>query len=301
MKRVALVVAVLLLVPAVSATTIAQENITVDVGTPDAVTVERRYASISTEKISFLVLGEHQPDGLSARDVQGQLDCTVDRLSIGKEILCTPRQTENYTVEITYMAQYSEPVNGVRRFSYPNQVFVPTQQVKTTVTLPEGYGIVEGEAAYTPPGADVGSEGRRIFLRWRHDDASVGDTITYTVRYEQLGVFESLALQHLTLLLGAAVIVLAGIVVYIWRSQQGEKTIAAVFPLLKEDEKEVMRFIIDNEGEVEQRAIVDGLDYSKAKISRLVSDLEDRSLVNKEKKGRVNVVEVAREVGDVEG
>ncbi len=301
MKRVMLLLAGLLLVPAASATVIGQENLTMEIGNPDTVAVERDYHSITTDQISFLVLGEYDPRGLAARDAQGVLDCTVENLAIGKELLCTPRQRQNYTVEITYTADYSDRSDSIQRFSYPNQIFVPTERVDTKVVLPEGYGIVADDGAYTPSDAEVGSRGRRIFLQWEHTNVSIGETITYTVRYEKLGVFESLALRHLTLLLAAAVLLLAVLVVYIWRKQAGEKTIAAVFPLLKEDEKEVMRFIIDNEGEVEQRDIVDRLDYSKAKISRLVSDLEDRSLVNKEKKGRVNVVELAREVGDVEG
>ncbi|MDY6774162.1 MAG: MarR family transcriptional regulator, partial [Candidatus Nanohaloarchaea archaeon] len=101
-------------------------------------------------------------------------------------------------------------------------------------------------------------------------------------------------------LLAAVVLLLAGLVVYFRREYGGEKTIASVFPVLKEDEKEVMRYLIDSEGEAEQREIVDNLDYSKAKISRLVSDLEERNLVEKEKRGRVNVVKLTREIGDIE-
>ncbi len=301
MRRLLVLLGFLLVVPAVSATTIQQEDITVELGTPDTVAVERQYVDITTEHISYLVLGRYDPDGLSAADAQGELDCTVEELSIGKELLCTPRQRSNYSVTITYTGDFAVRQDTGMEFSMSNRVFVPTERVNTRVVLPEGYGIVEAEGAYSPEDAEVGSRGRRIFLEWQYDNVSIGEARTYQVRYEQLSVFESLALRHLTLFLAVAVIVLAVLVVYVRRKHAGEKTVADVFPVLKEDEQEVMRFIIDNEGEVEQRDIVDSLDYSKAKISRLVSDLEDRSLVVKEKRGRVNVVTLARDVGDVEG
>lgn len=301
MKRFTLLLVILLFIPLASATTIQREDITVELGTPDTVTVEREYRDITTERISYLVLGRYSPGDMSARDGEGELDCTVDTLSIGKEILCMPRERTNYTVEITYTGDFSDIEGDSEYFSYSNRIFVPTRLVETQVVLPEGYGVVESDGAYTPGDAEVGSRGRRIFLQWSNSNVSIGDTVSYTVRYEQLDVLESLALRQLTVLLAVTVLVLAFLVVYVIRKYGGEKTIASVFPVLKEDEKEVLRFIIDNEGEVEQRDIVENLDYSKAKISRLVSDLEDRSLVKKEKKGRVNVVELAREVGDVEG
>ncbi|MDY6769150.1 MAG: hypothetical protein SVW02_03535 [Candidatus Nanohaloarchaea archaeon] len=301
MRRLLLLLAVSLLVPAASATVIQEESITVELGAPDTATIERQYGSITTERISYLVFGRYNPEHLSARDAQGQLDCTVERLSIGKEILCTPRQRSNYSVTITYEGDFTAREGDALVFSLANRVFVPTDRMETRVVLPEGYGIVENGEAYSPDGAQVGSRGRRIFLEWTHANVSIGDAVTYRVRYEQLSVFEFLALRKLTVLLAVAVIVLAALVVYVRRKHAGEKTVADVFPVLKEDEQEVVRFLIDNDGEAEQRDIVDSLDYSKAKISRLVSDLEDRNLVTKEKHGRVNVVSLSRDIGDVEG
>lgn len=301
MKRFLVLLAFLLVVPMVSATSIQHENITVELGETDSMTVERVYGDITANRISYLVLGEYSPQDLSVNDSKGELDCEVDVLSDGKEILCTPRKKGDYSVEITFEGDFTSAENGGQVFSYTNRVFVPTDRVSARVFLPEGYGIIESGNAYTPDEAEVGSRGRRIFLRWDSDDVSIGDATTYSVNYEKLGVFESLALRHLTAALALAVVVLALSLVYLRRKYGGEKTIASVFPVLKDDEKEVMRYIIDNEGEVEQREIVANMDYSKAKISRLVSDLEDRSLVRKEKKGRVNVVELAREIGDVEG
>lgn len=302
MKRVLLLFLLLaLLLPTASATRIAQENVTITVGEPDQVTVTRTYESITTDRVSYLVSGRYDPEGLSARDAIGELDCSIDELAVGKEILCTPRSRSNYTVTVTFTGDFTEQEGDGSVFSFANRLFVPTSGIHTSVILPEGYGLVEGDGAVQPDEVDVGSEGRRIFLEWSHTDPGLGDVIQYRVEYEELAVFERIALQRLTILLALAVIALSVAVFYIWWKRGGEKTIAAIFPVLKEDEQEVVRYIIDHEGEVEQRDIVMDLDYSKAKVSSLISDLAERSLVEKEKRGRINVVRLARDVGDLDG
>ncbi|MDY6776603.1 MAG: hypothetical protein SVQ76_00695 [Candidatus Nanohaloarchaea archaeon] len=302
MKRILLLsLAVAVMAPAASATFIGSENITVDLGERDTVTVERHYRSITTEKLSYLVPAKYEPSGLSASDRNGSLECEVDDLAVGKELLCTPGKRSDYTVTITYNGDFSRKMNGGYAFGLSNQVFVPTRKVRVRAVLPEGFGVLESmEQPYTPSDARIGSEGRRIYIEWINRNVSLGDTLEYSVKYEELAVLEKIALRQITVLLAIAVLLLTAAVVYAWRRQREEKTIASVFPVLKEDEKEVLRYMIDNEGEVEQREMVSRMDYSKAKISRLVSDLEDRNLIEKEKQGRINVVKLAREVGDIE-
>lgn len=299
MKRLAPVLFLVLLAPAASGTSIAWANITVDLGSPDRVEITRHYDSITTDRISHLASGRYEPSDLSARDGRGALDCEVDRLDIGREILCDPRNRSDYTVTISYQGELTEERDDGPLFTYSSRFLVPTDRTRFRVVLPEGFGLRSNGDAYAPGGAEVGSEGRRIFVQWTAN-VSLGDAIDYSVRYEELDVLENIALRNLSAILFAAVLVLAGAVVYVWRRRSGDgETIASVFPVLKDDEKEVLRYVIDREGEVEQREIVDSLDYSKAKISRLVSDLEERNLIEKEKRGRVNVVSLAREVGDL--
>ncbi len=303
MKRLLLLFLVFVaFLPGASATEIVSENVTIAVGEPDRVTVDRHYGEITTDRISYFVSGRYEPEGLSASDALGELECTVDELAVGQEILCTPRSRTDYTVTITYTGDFTELSGDRRTLDYTHSVFVPTGSVTTRIVLPEGFGLLQGDGAVQPSGAEVGSEGRRIFLEWERNDTGLGEVIAYQVRYEELAVFERIALERLTVLLALAVIALSGAVFYIWRRRGGgEKTIASIFPLLKEDEQDVLQYIIDHEGEVEQRDIVMDLDYSKAKVSRLVSDLEERNLVEKEKQGRINVVALARDVGDLNG
>lgn len=303
MKRVALVFLLFtLLLPAAAATQITEEAVTIEIGDPATVTVLRHYDSITTDRISYLVSGRYAPGDLSARDDAGGLDCQVDDLAVGSEILCTPRNRTNYTVAITYTGDFSARNENIQVFGYTNRIFVPTDRIRTRVVLPEGFGLVRDSGPpYQPGDAEVGSEGRRIFLQWTENDTGLGEAFEYQVRYEELAVLERITLRRLTIFLAIAVIILSGIVFYVWRERGQDKTIASVFPVLKEDEQEVIRYIIDHEGEVEQREVVNAMDYSKAKISRLISDLEERNLIEKQKRGRINVVTLARETGDLNG
>lgn len=299
MRRLTVLFFLFLFLPAVSATEIASENMTITLGEPSHVTVTQRYTSIDTEKISYLVPATYNPKNLRARDGIGPMDCSVRRFETGREILCTPRVTENYTVTIQYTGEFSSFRNGHRVFSYEKGVSVPLNAFRLRVLLPEGTGLIDTKQPYTPSDGRVGSEGRRIFLEWTADSPQLADRFRYRIAYEQLAVVDKY--EPLIYVLGMLVIVLAaaGGVIYLRRTREQRKTIASVFPVLKEDEQEVLRYIIDEEGEVEQRQIVSDMSYSKAKVSRLISDLEERNLLEKEKAGRVNVVRLTREVGDI--
>lgn len=301
MKRFILLLLLVAMLPGAAATSISTVNVTVTVGDPSTVTVTQTYEEIDTEQISYLVPSTYDATGLTARDGIGELSCTVQAFSTGKELLCDPRARTNYTVEITYRGRLVDQLMSGKRFTYERSVSVPTDQVNVRVTLPEGYGLVERSTPYEPADAQVGSEGRRIFLRWTEENPELASRLRYMVRYEEVAAFERIPTWQLAGISLIFLLGLAGIAVYVRRGRERGKTIASIFPVLKEDEQEVLRYIIEEDGEIEQREIVSSLSYSKAKISRLVSDLEDRGLVEKEKAGRVNVVRLTREVGDLEG
>ncbi|MFC6836091.1 helix-turn-helix transcriptional regulator [Halomarina ordinaria] len=60
--------------------------------------------------------------------------------------------------------------------------------------------------------------------------------------------------------------------------------------LLLTDEDRVLRLLEENGGRMRQVDIVEGTDWSKSKVSMLLSDMEDDGLVNKLRVGRENIV-----------
>jgi hypothetical protein len=70
----------------------------------------------------------------------------------------------------------------------------------------------------------------------------------------------------------------------------GTKLIEAVLTALEGDEKKLVKEIADHGGEMLQNELVLSLNFSKAKVSRMVTDLEKRGLVIKKQYGLTNKV-----------
>lgn len=71
------------------------------------------------------------------------------------------------------------------------------------------------------------------------------------------------------------------------------KLIEAVLTALEGDEKKLVKEIADHSGEMLQNELVLSLNFSKAKVSRMVTDLEKRGMVVKKQYGLTNKVALA--------
>lgn len=61
-------------------------------------------------------------------------------------------------------------------------------------------------------------------------------------------------------------------------------------PALDEDEARVLAMLDSNNGQLRQSAVVEGTDWSKSKVSVVLSEMSDRGLVTKLPVGRQNVI-----------
>jgi uncharacterized membrane protein len=61
-------------------------------------------------------------------------------------------------------------------------------------------------------------------------------------------------------------------------------------PALDEDEARVLAMLDSNNGQLRQSAVVEGTDWSKSKVSLVLSEMSDRGLVTKLPVGRQNVI-----------
>lgn len=65
---------------------------------------------------------------------------------------------------------------------------------------------------------------------------------------------------------------------------------------LEGDENKVFRIIADNGGQILQNDIVNRLDFSKAKASRVLSGLEKKGIISKQKYGLTNCISLTDEI-----
>ncbi|MFB6144467.1 MAG: helix-turn-helix transcriptional regulator, partial [Candidatus Nanohaloarchaea archaeon] len=169
----------------------------------------------------------------------------------------------------------------------------PTKKYRLRVVLPKGAGLLDDRnitsSVISPPGATTGSNGRRIFVEWEKTP-DLGETITFQVVYQSFSTRIS-PLQAAVLAVTAALIALGGYFGY--RRLQMED-IENVYDELEHDEIEVLDLLQENEGSMLQKDVVDQMDYSKAKVSGIVSGLVDKEVVRKEKEGRSNRLAIAK-------
>lgn len=254
---------------------------------------EVTYEELASIEFPYTVFGKIS--GFSARDSLGALNCTVIPQPYGDTFSCKPnlRQPKNYTVSFEFDA-YNLVVATANAytFSYVSGVSEPTKKLEILLILPEGTGLVQDPVFRPYPEAVVGSTGRRMTLDWSLNSPELGKTYTFTATYEQVGQIVKYYGHYSRYI---AIFFALAFLFVLWRYWAYRKTnLGAVLSVLKDDEKKVFDIILAAKGKCKQNTIVQGTNFSKAKVSRILSDLEARGLIEKIRVGRTNRIVVSR-------
>ncbi len=75
---------------------------------------------------------------------------------------------------------------------------------------------------------------------------------------------------------------------YLKEKQEIEKNLIKVLELLDIEDQKILKKIIDNGGEINQSSLSKSLDIDKVKMSRIVSKMEQKNILKKEKNGMTN-------------
>ncbi|MFB6190147.1 MAG: helix-turn-helix transcriptional regulator [Candidatus Nanohaloarchaea archaeon] len=282
---------VLFLVSSAAATTIRNEEVRVDLASSE-VEVTLEVGELTSESLSYLT---NYPVSNVRASVNGtEIPCQVDSLQVGSEIRCDPPVEDNFTVRMEFQArELILSRQETDTFQYTHTFYRPTNHFRLRVVLPKGAGLLEDRnvtsAVISPPGAETGSNGRRIFVEWKLEP-DLGDTMTFQVAYQSFSTRIS-ALQAAALAVTAALIALGAYFGY--RRLQMED-IENVYGELETDEKKVIDILRENNGSMLQKDVVEQMDYSKAKVSGTVSGLVEKEVIVKEKEGRSNRLAIAR-------
>ncbi len=229
---------------------------------------------------------------LEARSTLPEHSCSVEGRDYGSLIRC--QLSEGESGRLTLVFDAPGLVREVdRHYYFTDGLNVPydTETLIYRADLREGLVLIE-DAMDTPfrrfsPGhGEEGSDGRRIYIVWSDEDVSQGDGISPSVSFERTEEPPGEPLTDLYIaLLGVALI--SAFLIVALRMDSGEETIPEA---LKEDERKVMEIVENAGGEIKQKKIVDKVDFSKAKVSRMIHDLKERGLLETKKVGRTNRV-----------
>lgn len=277
-----------------SATQVSLHSVKIDI-LPDGVShinAEIKYADLTTSRISYLVFARIA--NLAARDPSGPLSCSLARQSYGTEISCTPSNAtmKNQSVELSFDAyQIVSPSGTASLLSYNYAVSDPTDMLRVEAVLPEATGIVasSGFESVFPAGYALGSTGRRTTVSWDIQKPDLGKTYAFNVNYEPISAY-AINLNYGLI----AIIGVLAILVLFFRLRVPAFVVKTVMSVLKPDEKKVIDAITEKGGQCKQRDIVRSTDFSKAKVSRIISDLEARGIIQKIRTGRTNKIQVSK-------
>ncbi len=73
-------------------------------------------------------------------------------------------------------------------------------------------------------------------------------------------------------------------------SSAEERKVRHIYSHLKEEEQQIVNILSDRDGKIEQGTLVIITGFSKAHLSRLLAELEERKIIHKEKKGKKNII-----------
>lgn len=273
----------------VSGTSIAEENITIDLSN-EQVSAELEFEELTSS--SFTYVTNHPVNNYNVEIEGEEAECEFEELAIGGEISCPTDYRENFTVELDYKTSgIVNRQNNVNIFRYSQSIYRPIENYNIKVLLPEGTGLIDQEDISTPviepKGGVVGSEGRRIHIEW-NQEPSLGETVSFQATYEQLSP------NYTTIIVSIVLILLSIGIVRFYREHKSKSKASEVIDSLSEDEQDVLK-ILREEEDMLQKDIVDRSEYSKAKISGVISALEEKEIIEKEKEGRSNRVYVKEE------
>jgi uncharacterized membrane protein len=294
MKKLFLLIFILSLVGSVSATTIDSHNVTVDLDSSVvnlSLDVRDMTSSAFYYTSSFPVAGE-----LEASADGEPLECEREPLPPGTYITCDIDDDE-FVLEMSYRTEgLVTKREGVNIFRYTQGIQRPTESYRLKVLLPPGSGLAEGSnvslPVISPPSGVSGTNGQRIYVEWE-SSPDLGQLSFQTIyRENSEPLEENGASGGLFWLIPAVIVSLIAAVVYFVVVSREE--IESAYDELSEDEVDVLEMVRDNGSSMLQKDIVDQSDYSKAKISGVISSLEEKGIVKKSKEGRSNKISISR-------
>lgn len=226
-----------------------------------------------------------------SRSTLSEHSCEVSDKQYGSLIACNLPQDESGRLSLEF--DTNELVRDTsKHYYFEDDLDVPldTEKVIYNVRLSEGLVLIDEDLntpfqRFSPSYGKQSSDGRRIYVIWSQENVSEGEGVRPQVSFERSRENGGM---------GGGYVVVIGILLILgflaFAALSGGKDNDKMPEALKKDEREILKIVKDSGGEIKQKRIVDAVDFSKAKVSRMVQDLKERGLLETEKVGRTNRV-----------
>jgi len=280
----------LLLIPTVFAQVMRQLNTTIDIqkdGLCNAEIIFRFTDEI--KEINFPFTGKIEDlnvengECVIKEDINKILQCKPpSRFMVGTIIIKTKFNWDGLV----------EKRGNISYFSLDIPILWNTDKVSVIIKLPDKTLLAEKAILpISPSRYDIGSDGRRILASWSLKNKNPGDVIPIRIYYESVSpVLPEFIDENLVYIL-IFILILIVIVGTLFIFRKVSKKSELVLSVLNENERLVVDIIRkEKKKQVDQRRIVNLSGFSKAKVSRIIQNLQERGVVESERRGRRNKI-----------
>ncbi len=231
----------------------------------------------------------------------GNVSCSIQKKSFGSQIECAIFPTPKKRMLKLEYDSFDLVKKADAQFLYKQELLMPleTKQISFKVMLPEGMFLAaEGVfQPYLPTDGEKGSDGRRIFISWRKENLTAGESFGAQISYEAASDNSQILTLFAGGMLGLGAIIIALIVGFWFFYKRFKGNIKIVLPVLKGDEKKIMEMIIRDKGNTNQKLLVRESNFSKARVSKILKSLQERGIIKLEREGRSNNVHLVKDFG----
>lgn len=180
------------------------------------------------------------------------------------------------------------------KFSFLADFSVPhlIKKVVVMIKLPEKCNF-ENVKNVLPYPTDIKSDGKKIFAIWTFNNVT-----NYPLRFSF--IFECAKKESFLPSLLFSGYFFAGLIIAILLAYisyyKKRKHVKIVLSILDPSERKVLEILSKYEKPINQKKIVEETNFSKAKVSRIISSLLERKIVKVERRGRNNYVELRENI-----
>lgn len=307
----------------ISSYTVGAEIKNLEVEQKVIMTLKNDQNATKIEKLSYPFTGNIK--NLKTYDSEGGLE-SISEFRGGKTYITTNLrkpllygETLNITAEFITENAVSF-FDNTYIFSTSYSLFANVKSFELTLKLPEGMGIINTETDIIPAPREMTTDGRSIILKWREnnpkefrvfvrfkpllpeteapketkspkENRNISKNITQKMPTQGNGGDKIILYAFKFAIPALAALIIAALFFYflIIRRKKKEEEIYEKIDILKEDEQLVIKLVAEEDG-IEQRELQDKTGFSKAKLSKILTELEKRGVIRKESMGKKNKI-----------
>jgi hypothetical protein len=233
------------------------------------------YGYLEIFEYSFL----YSLENLQVYDSRGEIDHEIRNDLLLCHVNLVGNQEYRFTIEFDTSGYISPVKEGKWVFSPIFQFSVPVQNFSIEITVPADMAVV---SPIYPTPTSFYSYRESLVVKWKKETLEEGEEFLVLLGYKPVTSPPSEQTLIYYIFAAAFLAFISGLYLGRRRNPKPEYVVA--------DEKIVLDAIRKMGGEVIQSDLVKEIGFSKAKVSKILSELEERRVIRKEKYKRTNRV-----------